>query len=67
MSNKFKDFFLCFFIAVPLSVTTALVIADKDFRDDYAGIVQHTLPVLIQSAGSRKAEDDKPDKEKNNR
>lgn len=66
MSTKFKDFFLCFFIAVQLSATTAIAVVDKDFRDDYADIVQHTLPVLIQFASSRKTEEGRPDKEKNN-
>ena len=56
-----KNFIFGFSIAV-ISTTTVIAVVDKDFRGDYAGIVQTTLPALLSSAGYKNSKDDEVSK-----
>jgi hypothetical protein len=56
-----KNFTLYFSIAV-ISTTTVMAVVDKDFRGDYAGIVQTTLPVLVSSTASKNSKDSEDSK-----
>lgn len=59
-----KSVVFYFSIAV-ISTTTVIAVVDKDFRGDYAGIVQTTLPVLLSSVGYKNSKDDEVSKTSN--